>query len=47
MKTLDRFILREAFTRWALVLGIGMFLIMVGEIIGKTSASRWSPRCRG
>ena len=35
MKTLDRFILREAFTRWALVLGIGMFLIMVGEIIGK------------
>lgn len=35
MKTLDRFILREAFTRWALVLGIGMFLIMVGEVIGK------------
>lgn len=35
MKTLDRFILREAFTRWALVLGIGMFLIMVGEVVGR------------
>lgn len=35
MTTLDRFILREAFIRWALVLGIGVFLIILGEFIGK------------
>lgn len=35
MKTLDRHVLEAAFTRWALVLMLGIFLIIIGDFIGK------------
>ena len=34
MNTLDRHVLSTAFTRWAMVLFIGVFLIMLGDFIG-------------
>ncbi len=34
MKTLDRYIATTAFTRWAMVLFIGVFLVLLGDFIG-------------
>ena len=35
MKILDRSVIEAAFTRWALVLLLGIFLIFIGDFIGK------------